>query len=44
MGKLDITKKRRKYLHWEDSSADLPISQSDSKGDQRKGFKLRLFW
>lgn len=21
-----------------------PISHNDSKGDQRKGFKLRLFW
>lgn len=23
---------------------NLPISHNDSKGDQRKGFKLRLFW
>lgn len=25
-------------------SISLPISHNDSKGDQRKGFKLRLFW
>ena len=48
--KTKQTKRRKKEKRRKEEEepsrhpASLPISHNDSKGDQRKGFKLRLFW